>query len=211
MNTLLRFLSYILTRLTALAVIVILIILAIFIGYDWANINVIVNEGLAQRAEVILTNQEISELGKFYTQEFLDRDSSLSRHPYENFTINDYDHRVKLKKLWVWPWENKTRVTVEEIVTHIDGSNKDEDSKGEPIPPWESGEKIIVMEKDGRWKMGNVILTKPIEPETENQDDQQEDQQGEQQEDQQEDDQQEDNQQEDDQQEDNQQEDDQQE
>ena len=64
MNTLLRLLSYILTRLTALAVIAILIILAIFIGFDWANINVIVNEALTERAEVILTNQETTELNK---------------------------------------------------------------------------------------------------------------------------------------------------
>ena len=70
MDTLLRLLSYILTRLTLLAIIVILIILAIFIGYDWANINVIVNEGLAERADVILTNQEPADLSKFYTQNF---------------------------------------------------------------------------------------------------------------------------------------------
>lgn len=175
MNTLLRLLSYILTRLTVLAVVGILIILAIFIGFDWANINVIVNEGLAKRAEVILTNQEASELNKFYTQDFLDRDSLLLRHPYENFTISNYDHRVKLRHLWVWPWENKTRVLVEEIVTRVEGTSKDEDAKDIPIPRWESGEKIIIMEKDGRWKIGNVILTKPINPDKENTNQQQKD------------------------------------
>ena len=166
MNTLLRFLYYILTRLTTLAIIAILIILALFVGFDWANINVIVNEGLTERADVILTNQEPTELNKFYTQEYLDRDSLLSRNPYENFVISGYDHRVKIKKLWVWPWQNKTRVVAEEVVTHIEGNNKNEDAEENIIPAWQSGEKIIVMEKDGRWRIENIILSKPIEPET---------------------------------------------
>ena len=170
MNTLLRLLYYILTRLTALAVIIILIILAAFIGFDWANINVIVNEGLTERAEVVLTDQEPTELNKFYTQEYLDRDPLLSINPYENFIINDYDHRIKIKKLWVWPWQNETRVIVEEVITGIDGSTKNEDSDEKTVPTWENGEKILVMEKDGRWRISNVILIRPIEiePEIEN-------------------------------------------
>jgi hypothetical protein len=170
LNTLLRLLYYILTRLTALAVIIILIILAAFIGFDWANINVIVNEGLTERAEVVLTDQEPTELNKFYTQEYLDRDPLLSINPYENFIINDYDHRIKIKKLWVWPWQNETRVIVEEVITGIDGSTKNEDSDEKTVPTWENGEKILVMEKDGRWRISNVILIRPIEiePEIEN-------------------------------------------
>lgn len=179
MNTLLRLLSYILTRLTALAVIAILIILAIFIGFDWANINVIVNEALTERAEVILTKQETTELNKYFTQEYLDRDPLLLRNPYENYDITSYDHRIKIKKLWVWPWQDKTKVVVEEIVTRIEGSsNNDEESEDTVIPVWESGEKIIVMEKEGRWRIENIILSKAIEPEIEeNQVEQQENEQ----------------------------------
>lgn len=179
MNTLLRLLSYILTRLTALAVIAILIILAIFIGFDWANINVIVNEALTERAEVILTKQETTELNKYFAQEYLDRDPLLLRNPYENYDITSYDHRIKIKKLWVWPWQDKTKVVVEEIVTRIEGSsNNDEESEETVIPAWESGEKIIVMGKNGRWRIENIILSKAIEPEIEeNQVEQQENEQ----------------------------------
>lgn len=179
MNTLLRLLSYILTRLTALAVIAILIILAIFIGFDWANINVIVNEALTERAEVILTKQQTTELNKYFTQEYLDRDPLLSRNPYENYDISSYDHRIKIKKLWVWPWQDKTKVVVEEIISRIEGSsNNDEESEETVIPAWESGEKIIVMEKEGRWRIENIILSKAIEPEIEeNQVEQQENEQ----------------------------------
>lgn len=179
MNTLLRLLSYILTRLTALAVIAILIILAIFIGFDWANINVIVNEALTERAEVILTKQETTELNKYFTQEYLDRDPLLLRNPYENYDITSYDHRIKIKKLWVWPWQDKTKVVVEEIISRIEGSsNNDEESEDTVIPVWESGEKIIVMEKEGRWRIENIILSKAIEPEIEeNQVEQQENEQ----------------------------------
>ena len=94
----------------------------------------------------------------------------LSINPYENFIINDYDHRIKIKKLWVWPWQNETRVIVEEVITGIDGSTKNEDSDEKTVPTWENGEKILVMEKDGRWRISNVILIRPIEiePEIEN-------------------------------------------
>lgn len=172
LNTLLRFLSYALTRLTVLAIIVMLIILAVFIGYDIANINVTVNEGLSKRAEVILNNQDISELGKFYTQEHLNRDPELSRHTYGDFTISGYDHRIKVKKIWVWPWQNKTKVRVEEIITQIEASSNNEDSEDKSIPAWESGEKIIVLEKNGKWKIEDIIMINPIEPETENEDNQ---------------------------------------
>lgn len=177
LNTLLRLLSYILTRLTVFAIIAILIILAIFIGYDWANIYVITNEGLAQRAETVLKGEDTSELIKFYTQDFLDRDPLLSRAPYEKFDISNYDHRIRIKMLWVWPWENKTKVKVEEIINGIEGSVKDEESGDIPIPPWDNGEKIVILEKDGRWKIDNVLLTKPIKLENENEksDDRQED------------------------------------
>ena len=68
--------------------------------------------------------------------------------------------------LWVWPWENKTKVKVEEIINGIEGSVKDEESGDIPIPPWDNGEKIVILEKDGRWKIDNVLLTKPIKLET---------------------------------------------
>ncbi|NLJ40672.1 MAG: hypothetical protein GX352_03535 [Clostridiales bacterium] len=167
MNSLMRILSYLFTRLTALAIIAILIVLAVFMGYDWANINVIINDGLAKRAETILMNQDTTELNKFFTQDFLSHDTILLKRPYEDYTINNYDHSIKIKKMWVWPWEDETRVFIEEIITGIEGVNKNEESKSDDIPTWKSGEGILIMEKDGRWKIGDLILTKPIATGTE--------------------------------------------
>ena len=76
----------------------------------------------------VLKGEDTSELIKFYTQDFLDRDPLLSRAPYEKFDISNYDHRIRIKMLWVWPWENKTKVKVEEIINGIEGSVKDEES-----------------------------------------------------------------------------------
>ena len=114
----------------------------------------------------------------------MDRAPLLLRNPYENYDITSYDHRIKIKKLWVWPWQDKTKVVVEEIVTRIEGSsNNDEESEETVIPAWESGEKTIVMEKNGRWRIENIILSKAIEPEIEeNQVEQQENEQEKQQE-----------------------------
>lgn len=163
MKTFLRFLSYIITRLTIIALIIVLVVLAIFIGFDWTNINVIVNEGLAERAEVVFMNDDSANLSKFFTQDFLDRDTLLLVEPYKDFDITNYDHRVKFKKLWVWPWEIETEMIVEEIVPNIEGSSRNESDENKDIPPWKNGEKRIVVTKDGRWRISDIIMVKAID------------------------------------------------
>lgn len=66
-----RFMLYLVKRLTVIVAIAVLIMLATFMGYDYANIYVTVNEGIAQRAQVILQEGDYTTLGKFYTQEYL--------------------------------------------------------------------------------------------------------------------------------------------
>ena len=87
----------------------------------------------------------------------------LSRGPYEDFIITNYNHNVRVKKLWVWPWQDETKVIVEEVVTRIEGAHKDEESPNSFIPSWDNGKKVVYMEKDGKWKIRDITLIEPIE------------------------------------------------
>ena len=72
---------------------------AAFMGYDYANIYVSVNEGIARRAEVVLKEGDYTSLSKFYTQGYLEKDSLLSNNPFKSFVVVNYDMRIKVKKL----------------------------------------------------------------------------------------------------------------
>jgi len=156
---------YSIRQLTAIVVIIVLIMFAAFMGYDYANIYVSVNEGITQRAEVVLKEGDYTNLSKFYTQEYLELDSLLSNNPYRPFIVTNYDMRVKVKKISVWPWNNVAKVTIEEVVKGINAAPKDSDEENLTIPEWENGEKLIIMEKSGRWRIKDIIMINPIEAE----------------------------------------------
>ena len=160
-----RFMLYSIRQLTAIVVIIVLIMFAAFMGYDYANIYVSVNEGITQRAEVVLKEGDYTNLSKFYTQEYLELDSLLSNNPYRPFIVTNYDMRVKVKKISVWPWNNVAKVTIEEVVKGINAAPKDSDEENLTIPEWENGEKLIIMEKSGRWRIKDIIMINPIEAE----------------------------------------------
>lgn len=154
---------YLVKRLTVIVAIAVLIMLATFMGYDYANIYVTVNEGIAQRAQVILQEGDYTTLGKFYTQEYLEKDSLLSNNPYKSYIVTDYDLRVKVKQIWVWPWNDEAKVTIEEMIKDIKAVPKDDGEENLSVSEWESGEKLIIMKKNGRWRIDDVILKKTID------------------------------------------------
>ena len=160
-----RFMLYSIRQLTAIVVIIVLIMFAAFMGYDYANIYISVNEGISQKAEVILKEGDYTTLSKFYTQEYLERDSLLSNNPYRSFIVTNYDIRVKVKKISVWPWNNVAKETIEEVVKGINAAPKDSEEESLTIPQWENGEKLVIMKKNGRWRIDDIIITRPIETE----------------------------------------------
>ncbi len=116
MKTALRLITFLTRKIIGIAVVIILIIMATFISYDMANIYVVANDGLSKRAEIIINNENPTDLNKFFTLQYLNSDSMLSNGQFVDYIVSDYNYELKIKKLWVWPWESTTEVTVEEYI-----------------------------------------------------------------------------------------------
>jgi hypothetical protein len=81
-----------------------------------ANIYVVVNDGLSQRAQTVISRQDPSDLNRFFTLKYLNSDSLFYSDQYRDYLIQDFDYEMKIKKLWVWPWQSRTSVIVEEYI-----------------------------------------------------------------------------------------------
>lgn len=81
-----------------------------------ANIYVVVNDGLTQRAQTIIGRQDPSDLNRFFTLKYLNSDPLFNSDQYRDYLIQDFDYEVKIKKMWVWPWQTRTSVVVEEYI-----------------------------------------------------------------------------------------------
>jgi len=163
LNTFMRLVLYVFRKLTMIVVIVVLVMFAAFMGYDYANIYVTVNEGITQRAHVILQEGDYTTLSKFYTQEYLEKDSMISNNHYRSFIVTSYDLRVKVKKISVWPWNDEAKVIVEEVIKEINAFPKDSEESSVTVPGWENAEKQIILKKNGRWRIDSVTSIKAIE------------------------------------------------
>ncbi|HOB19744.1 MAG TPA: hypothetical protein PKO35_03440, partial [Candidatus Atribacteria bacterium] len=53
-----RLLFYIVKKLTVLVLLIMVIMIAFFIAYDMANVYVFLDDGMTQRANVILNNED---------------------------------------------------------------------------------------------------------------------------------------------------------
>jgi len=159
LNTLLRFVQYLAKRVIILAIIISLAVLAAFIAYDCANIYIVITEGMTLRATAILEGQENIVLNKFFTQSYLNADPLMNNNVYEDFIIQDYNIKMRVKWLWAWPWEDKVKVVIEESIPKIVGKPKDDEQAAKTPPAWQNGEKIVLLEKiDSYWKIAGVIF-----------------------------------------------------
>lgn len=116
MNTALKLVSFLARKLVGIAIIILLIVLATFIAYDMANIYVVTNDGLYQRAETIIQREDPADLNRFFTLKYLNSDIMFHSDQFIDYNIQDYNYELKIKKLWVWPWESETEMIVEESI-----------------------------------------------------------------------------------------------
>lgn len=174
MGTGIKLLTYFTKRLTTITLIIIILFMITFIAYDCANIYVILEEGMDMRAETVLTGEEAPLLDKFFTQSFIGSDKLLNSDMYEDFIISEYDYKIKVKKVWAWPWSRRAKATIQEIVFDISGefspqedvedTDDEEETPSVPIPEWENGEKIVELRKmNHRWIIDKVTMERSLE------------------------------------------------
>ena len=138
-----------------------------------SNIYIVLKDGMAKRAQVIMMGESPSELTKFFQGSYLQRDENLllaidGRSPYTYYTVRGIDHRLDMSFTWVWPWDETARVDITERIPSIDGRIKG--SKAEEAvaqrgasavypPKWQSARyRAVLTKENGQWRIKSLTL-----------------------------------------------------
>lgn len=173
MKKLRRFIWYFAGRLLLLVVLLGLFTVTFYYAMNASNIYIVLKDGMAKRAQVIMMDEDASELVKFFQGNYLQRDENLQlaidgKSPYSYYTVRGIDHRLSMTWMWCWPWENTARVEFTETIPRIDGrvnSGNVEAARtlygeGYESPPrWQGARYSAVMVKENnQWHIRSIAV-----------------------------------------------------
>ena len=180
MQKLRRFIWYLASRLFLILAVVSLCVVTLYYAMNATNIYIVLKDGMAKRAQVIMMDAPANDLTKFFQGAYLQRDDNLQRaidgkSPYSYYTVRGIDHRLSMSWMWCWPWENTARVTFTESIPRIDGrvTAKHADSakalygEGYESPPrWQGGKYTATMFKENnQWHIRSIALLEMVSEE----------------------------------------------
>lgn len=169
MKYLRRIVCYIAGRLFVLCLILGLIITVFYYSMNLSNIQIILKDGMANRAKYIMGMEtKKSTLDKYFLPVALENDSEVliaeeGNSSYTDYNIRGIDHRLDMDYFWVWPWENSARLTIHEKIPRIDGRVKG--TKADEViaqngaealypPAWENADyQVLLARENGQWKI----------------------------------------------------------
>lgn len=176
MKYLRRTIWYFASRLLLLCVLFGLGITAFYYAMNLTNIQVILKDGMANRAKTIMgITDSQDELKKYFQSGVLAGDTELKAAElgtsrYADYNIRGIDHRLEMGFLWVWPWESSVRVTVTESIPRIDGRVKGlkadeviarDGAKAVYPPEWPDAQYRVLLTKEaGQWKIRSMTPVK---------------------------------------------------
>ena len=133
---------------------------------------------MAKRAQVIMMEEDASELTKFFQSSYLQRDQNLQialegKSPYTYYTVRGIDHRLKMTWMWCWPWDTTARAEFTETIPRIDGRVKSSSADGaralygdgfEYPPKWQGGRYAATLVKEnGQWHVRSLTLLAQVD------------------------------------------------
>ena len=129
MKYLRRFVWYLASRLLLICVVLGLMIVTFYYAMNMANIQVVLKDGMAYRAQVVMMDADPSELTKYFMPSFLEQDQVLlavqqGNSPYKDYNVRGIDHRLEMEWMWCWPWEDTARADITERIPRIDGRRR---------------------------------------------------------------------------------------
>lgn len=177
MKFLRRLVWYFASRLMLVSLILGLMVVVFYYAMNTTNIYVILKDGMAKRAQIIMMDESPSELGKFFQTGFLDNDSALiattqGGSPYKDYNVRGIDHRLEMGFLWVWPWDETVKVDIVERIPRIDGRAKG--NKAEELvaaggasalypPKWQSARyRVTLTRNNGQWRIQSIGLLEAL-------------------------------------------------
>ena len=159
-----RFIWYLASRLLLIIVLLGLCTVTFYYAMNASNIYVVLKDGMAKRAQVIMMGEDATELNKYFQSSFLQRD--------QYYTIRGIDHRLELTWMWCWPWESTARVEFSEKIPRIDGrlnrtyadAAKALYGDGYETPPkWQGGRYTATLVKENnQWHIKSITLKEAL-------------------------------------------------
>lgn len=157
-----RSILYVLFALLAVGLIALLAYGCMMWAMHMSNLYVLATEGMELRAECIVTNGSIAELGEHFTQEFLNDDDALYDGKYKEFTVSAHDYRITVEKVSVMPWSKKASMTIVEKMASMTGTANDESDENAAravLPKYPKARyKVLFEKRDGRWYISGLEL-----------------------------------------------------
>lgn len=178
MEKLRRFIWYLAGRLFLILAVVSMCVVTLYYAMNATNIYIVLKDGMAKRAQVIMMGESSAELTKFFQGSYLQRDENLmlaidGKSPYTYYTVRGIDHRLSMSWMWCWPWESTARVTFTETIPRIDGrvSSKYAEAaqalygEGYEAPPRWQGAKYnaILVKENGQWHIRSLAVAELVE------------------------------------------------
>lgn len=173
MKHLRRTVWYFASRLLVACVVLGLMVVVFYYAMNATNIYIVLKDGMARRAQVVMMQEDQGELTKYFQQSFLERDSALmitaqGQSPYRDYDIRGIDHRLSMDFMWVWPWDTVARVDITEELPSIDGRIKG--SRAEEAialygsdavypPRWQSAKyRAVLTKENSQWRIKSLSL-----------------------------------------------------
>ncbi len=161
-------------RLILASMIIALAVTVFYYAMNLSNIQIILKDGLACRAKVIMGIEENkSELNKYFQAAGTASDEQLTAalggsSPYADYNVRGIDHRMEMGFFWTWPWDNAVRLTVKERIPRIDGrvrgTRADEvisqNGANAVYPPdWpDATYRVGLVKENGQWKIRSMTI-----------------------------------------------------
>lgn len=173
MGHLRRLVWYVASRLLIACLVLGMMVVAFYYAMNTTNIYVVLKDGMARRAQVVMMEEDAAELTKYFQPSFLERDSALvvaqqGNSPYKDYNIRGIDHRLDMSFMWVWPWDSSVKVDITERIPRIDGRIKGDRAeaavaaRGESAvypPPWQSARyRAVLTKENGQWRIKSLSL-----------------------------------------------------
>ena len=172
-----RFVWYIASRLLLISIVLGLMIVTFYYAMNVANIYVVLKDGMAYRAQVVMMDADANELTKYFMPSFLEQDQVLlsvqqGTSPYKNYNIRGIDHRLEMEWMWCWPWEDTARADITERIPRIDGRAKGTaadaliaagGSEALYPPTWQSAKyRAVLVKENGQWRIRGLTMVQVL-------------------------------------------------
>jgi hypothetical protein len=130
-----------------------------------ANIYIVVTEGITLRADCVLGDGDINQMYEYFSTDFVENDTLLYDNVYKHYNITNYDYRLTVNSINIWPWNTTATMTVTERIPTIIGT-ANPDAPQAAVPEWTAAQYVVTcIKSNGRWYITDIITVKLNPPE----------------------------------------------